>query len=60
MSIGRRLSKLESRQNDNGVIAIPVPVGVSDDEAVRKHFDNEEPPENALIVLIRRFCESAP
>jgi len=60
MSIGQRLSKLESRQNDNGVIVIRIPVGVSEDEAIRKRFDNEEPPENALIVLIRRFCESAP
>ncbi len=60
MNIEKRLGKLESEQaGDGSVIAVPVPAGMSKDEAIRQHFGDEGPPENALVVLIRRFSEDA-
>ena len=60
MNIEKRLGKLESEQaGDRGVIAVPVPAGMSKDEAIRQRFGDTGPPENALIVLIQRFSEDA-
>ncbi len=60
MNIEKRLGRLESEQaGDGGVIVVPVPAGMSKDEVLRQRFGNEAPPENALIVLIRRFSEDA-
>jgi hypothetical protein len=56
-AIERRLSRLESvKGGESGVIVIPKPSSMPDDEAIRRHFGDQEPPKNALIVLIQQFC----
>ena len=58
MSIERRLGRLEPEQGgDGGVITVSVPAGMSQDEAIRRHFGEEGEPQNALVVLIQRFSE---
>jgi hypothetical protein len=60
MNIERRLNKLEAERCDGGVVAVTVPVGMSKDEAIRRHFGKQGEPENALVVLIQQFSEAAP
>ena len=59
MSIERRINKLEAEQSDGGVVVVTVPAGMSEDEAIRRHFGKRGEPENALVVLIQRFGETA-
>ena len=57
MSIERRLKKLEAEQaGDGGLIVIRKLIDEPDDEAIRRHFEDQESPKNALIVLIQKFC----
>ncbi len=60
MNIERRLRSLEAEQGGaGGVIVVMVPAGMSPEEAERRHFGEQEPPKNALIVMIQKFSEVA-
>ncbi len=54
MNIERRLRKLES-SGPNGywdpVVSLIVKEDESEEEVIRRHFGEEGPPENALIIL---------
>ena len=60
MMIERRLRRLEAEQaGDGGLIAIRKLIDEPDDEAIRRHFGDQEPPKNVQIVLLRTFSSKA-
>ena len=54
MDIERRLRKLESlgpNEYYDPIVSLIVEKGESKEEVIRRHFGEEGPPENALIIL---------
>ena len=60
MMIERRLRRLEAAQaGGGGLIVIGKLIDEPDDEAIRRHFGDQETPKNILIVLLRTFSSEA-